>query len=153
MRVGRPDGGGHYDTNFAVQSMHRLVITYEQSGGGGARARNTDYSAGLIEILRRLGGVGAVLCDVTVASARVADLPLDKRRVHLRNHTLPLRLDSLNSPGFDKLKSDISVGARHPGRDPGSSLGGTSRTLQLDVDAMTMTPEEMTALLSGPGTQ
>jgi hypothetical protein len=149
VRVGTREGG-QFDASFSIWSTRPLTIFYEQSGGGRERATNTDYSRGLIEMLRRLGELDALLLEIRVESATVASLTLEQRRVQLRNHTLPLRLASVLPNGCGRLKSDVSVGARNPGRRPGSSTGGSSRNLLLVLADLPMGADELAQVLAEP---
>lgn len=58
MWVGSRDGR-HFDASFVINQHVSLVILYEAAGGTADHARNTEYSKGLIEILLRLGELGA----------------------------------------------------------------------------------------------
>lgn len=140
--------GRHLDANFIIRSANPLVIFYEAAGGSKDRARNTEYSTGLIELLRRLGELDAVVDDIRVETAVTQGLDLEERRVRLKRHSYPVSLGSLPEHSFATLKSDISTAARRPGRQPGSSGGGSSRNLEIHLSPLAMSAEGLARYLS-----
>ena len=69
MWVGSRDGR-HFDASFVINQHVSLVILYEAAGGTADHARNTEYSKGLIEILLRLGELGATIVEIDVEFER-----------------------------------------------------------------------------------
>jgi len=79
--------GQPLDAGFSVEERDgQWSVVLESRGGtrGTSQARNVDYIPGMELLLRRLGQMGMRLVDAAVESARVASMPIEKRRLLLR---------------------------------------------------------------------
>jgi uncharacterized protein DUF3883 len=143
------DDGTILDATFRVLDGPALSIRYEQAGGAAGRARNRDYTPGLVLLLRRLQEIDAVIVSAEVETSVTAVLPPEERRLRLRRYSLPLRLRSVEDIPY--LKSDFTTAARAPGARPGSALGGSSRTLRIELAPLGLSVVELEQRLAGRG--
>jgi hypothetical protein len=149
MWVGSRDGR-HFDANFIIIQRSPLVLFYEAAGGEAARARNTEYGKGLVEMLRRLGELDAVIHEIRVETSVTKTLPVDERRIVLKRHRFPVSLHAFDEAMALDLKRDISTAARLPGSRLGSATGGSSRNLEIQLDELAVSAEELARYLSAP---
>jgi hypothetical protein len=149
MWVGSRDGR-HFDANFIVAQQSPVVIFYEASGGKAERARNTEYGKGLVELLCRLGELGAVISEIRVETSVTRTLPVEERRIVLKRYRFPVSLHSFSEAMARDLKRDISTAARFPGSRLGSAKGGTSRNLEIQLQEFAVGAEEVARYLAAP---
>jgi hypothetical protein len=149
MWVGSRDGR-HFDANFIIAQESPIVIFYEAWGGKAERARNTEYGKGLVEVLRRLGELGAIINEIRVETSVTKALPVEERRIVLKRYRFPLSLHSFGEAMARDLKRDISTAARYPGSRLGSAKGGTSRNLEIQLEELGVGPEELARYLGAP---
>lgn len=74
------------DAHLSVERAgDRFVVTFESRSGGrdSGRARNTAYERGLALLLARLGQIGALIDEASVASSRTQHLDAASRRLAL----------------------------------------------------------------------
>jgi 5-methylcytosine-specific restriction protein A len=89
------DTGEPLDASFSVEEEEsRWSVVLESRGGtrNTPQARNVDYIPAMDLLLRRLGQLGMRLADAAVESARVAESPLEDRRLKLKGLSYPIEL-------------------------------------------------------------
>jgi len=104
MRV-HDDDGQELDATFSVEDAEggwSLVMESRGGTAGSPKARNVDYIPGMDLLLKRLGQLGFRLTDAALESAPVMSLPLEQRRLEIRNSNYPVELRELDAVKFGK---------------------------------------------------
>ncbi len=122
--------GRPLDAIFRVDRVGDTVtVVVESRGGtrGSSAERNVDYSAGLEQILQRIGTAGLQILDVLVESRDTAGLPPERRRVLVEGQPFPLVVRDVAA-----LRQKISAAQARVGRAEGAR-GGGNRTKRLRI--------------------
>jgi hypothetical protein len=130
---------------IAVTSPQNFEITLESSGGstGGRNARNSEYSLGLTELLRRSEQIASTLDDCLVVSRVARSLPEEQRRViPSAPYAYPIALTA--SEDFERLRLALTSPQVHIASKATSGgnmrknilLRFTSRQLNITRDAI-----------------
>lgn len=109
-----------------------LCILWESRGGtrGSSQARNTQYSEGLVILLKRLAQLQARVVDIQVDSSRTARLAADARRVELPGRAYPVSIDDPES-----LAKSIGAAQAQVARAPNAlGSGNSTRRLCIEVE-------------------
>lgn len=140
--------GVELDATFSVEEVDgRVSVALEARGGttGSDDARNTDYRAGLVLLLERLGRMGLRLADAEVDSARTRELPPEDRRIPMDGY--PLALDDADSVARALMRGQAVIG-----REPGARGGGnTNRRIRLVVAGAATGADVMRGLVGQTG--
>lgn len=122
------DAGVELNAEFSTEHTPEGFNVILESRGGlvdaSGKKRNTDYNTALIFLLARLASLNLAIQQAYIASSTTDGLPLEQRRLELRNHAYPIELVSL--PDYERLRLDLgsALGAFKSG--PNSKGRGTS---------------------------
>ncbi|MBW2731830.1 MAG: hypothetical protein JRH20_05510, partial [Deltaproteobacteria bacterium] len=130
------EGGCELDATFSIEESDTgLSVVLEARGGTGgtAAARNTEYTQGLVAILRGLASLQAKLVEAVVESAPAQKLSAEERRIDLDGWVYPVQLGEVLD--MKKLQGALSRGQAAVGRKPGAKgPGNATKRMRLVVE-------------------
>lgn len=117
------------DDNQPIDALLELEgsdIVFHSRGGrkGGANARNSDYSSGLLTLLERLKAAGLTLDAAWVDSRAAHGLPLEQRQI------LGAADKDLNA---EEALSLLSERMRGVGQNPGTKGGNSTKRIRIKL--------------------
>ena len=133
------DDGGDLDARFSIDGKD--VVFHSRGGAKGEGAVNTDYSKGLLLIVRRLSDAGVPILGAWVDSTTVKSLPLAERSILevTEGGQSPQQLCSLMSTRMKAVRSD-----------PTSKAKGGNSTKRIRIGTgFNGSPEELGEILGG----
>jgi hypothetical protein len=124
--------GRELDAHFDLELFEAETTIVFHSRGGGDVIRNADYTAGLRQVLKRLGDHRVSITRIAVESSATRTLPLEARVLQLTDNPYPI---DVGAQDVAALQAKIGRATAAIGRKPGAKgQGNNTKRLRLWLD-------------------